>query len=152
MNFVILRTLHPVDLKYIREMVPNVSSEIVLQLKNLKPGNCIAFGSAFQVPTSMYIDLPDPRPLSNNVDLKNVWYKKPITDPSGAMADSVAPAAAPVVSIGGIQQQVQTMPFNPNLNSNVVQTVQPQQVASVVASPDMQTPQGGTEQNRFIQV
>ena len=152
MNFVILRTLHPVDLKYIREMVPNVSSEIVLQLKNLKPGNCIAFGSAFQVPTSMYIDLPDPRPLSNNVDLKNVWYKKPITDPSGAMADSVAPAAAPVVSVGGIQQQVQTMPFNPNLNSNVVQTVQPQQVASVVASPDMQTPQGGTEQNRFIQV
>ncbi len=69
MNFVILRTLHPVDLKYIREMVPNVSNEIVLQLKNLKPGNCIAFGSAFKVPTVMYIDLPDPRPLSNNVDL-----------------------------------------------------------------------------------
>ena len=75
-NFVVLRTLHPVDLKYIKEMVPNVSSEIVLQLKNLKPGNCIAFGSAFKVPTSMYIDLPNPRPLSNNVDLENVWYKK----------------------------------------------------------------------------
>ena len=57
-------------------MVPNVSSEIVLQLKNLKPGNCIAFGSAFKVPTSMYIDLPNPRPLSNNVDLENVWYEK----------------------------------------------------------------------------
>ena len=75
-NFVVLRTLHPVDLKYIKEMVPNVSSEIVLQLKNLKPGNCIAFGSAFKVPTSMYIDLPNPRPLSNNVDLENVWYEK----------------------------------------------------------------------------
>ena len=24
----------------------------------------------------MYIDLPNPRPLSNNVDLENVWYKK----------------------------------------------------------------------------
>ena len=45
------------NLKYIKEMVPNVSSEIVLQLKNLKPGNCIAFGSAFKVPTIMYIDL-----------------------------------------------------------------------------------------------
>ena len=76
MNFVILRTLHPIDLKYIKEMVPNVSSEIVLQLKNLKPGNCIAFGSAFKVPTIMYIDLPDPRPLSNNVDLEKVWYKQ----------------------------------------------------------------------------
>ena len=24
----------------------------------------------------MYIDLPDPRPLSNNVDLETVWYKE----------------------------------------------------------------------------
>ena len=74
-NFVILRTLHPVDLEYIRQMVPNVSSEVVLQLKNLKPGNCIAFGNAFKVPISMYIDIPNPRPLSNNVDLSTVWYK-----------------------------------------------------------------------------
>lgn len=74
MNFVILRTLHPKDLAYIKEMVPNISSEIVSQLKNLKPGNCIAFGSAFKVPIPMYIDLPSPRPLSNNVDLTNVWY------------------------------------------------------------------------------
>ena len=73
-NFIILRTMHPVDLRYIKEMVPNISSEIVLQLKNLKPGNCIAFGSAFKVPTSMYIDIPNPRPLSNNVDLDTVWY------------------------------------------------------------------------------
>ena len=43
-------------------------------LQNLKPGNCIAFGSAFKVPVSMYIELPNPRPLSNNVDLTNVWY------------------------------------------------------------------------------
>lgn len=76
-NFVILRTLHPVDLKYIKEMVPDVSSEIMLQLKNLKPGNCIAFGSAFKVPTIMYIDLPDPRPLSDNIDLTKVWYQAP---------------------------------------------------------------------------
>ncbi len=76
-NFMILRTMHPVDLKYIKEMVPNISNEIVLQLKNLKPGNCITFGTAFKVPTSMYIDLPDPRPLSNNVDLEKVWYEAP---------------------------------------------------------------------------
>ena len=78
-NFVILRTMHPVDLKYIKEMVPNISNEIVLQLKNLKPGHCVAFGSAFKVPTSLYIDLPDPRPLSNNVDLEKVWYDIPTT-------------------------------------------------------------------------
>lgn len=86
-NFVVLRTLHPVDLKYIEEMVPNVSSEVVLQLKNLKPGNCIAFGSAFKVPISMYIELPNPRPLSNNVDLETVWYKM--------IQETVASAATP---------------------------------------------------------
>ena len=94
MNFVILRTLHPVDLEYIRTMVPNVSSEIVLQLKNLKPGNCIAFGSAFKVPIQLYVDLPDPRPLSNNVDLENVWYNDP--QPPVPVAINMAPSVMPV--------------------------------------------------------
>ena len=73
-NFIILRTLHPKDLDYIKNMVPNISIEIVQQLKNLKPGNCIAFGNAFKIPVSMYIDLPNPRPMSNNVDISTVWY------------------------------------------------------------------------------
>ena len=125
MNFVILRTLHPTDLQYIREMVPNVSSEIVLQLKNLKPGNCIAFGSAFQVPTSMYIDLPDPRPLSNNVDLETVWYKD--VNPDALINQSVtsninAPA-------------VQTATFMPAQNN-----IQPQPIVGVAASQPIMTP------------
>lgn len=74
-NFIILRTLHPKDLDYIKNMVPNISGEIVQQLKNLKPGNCIAFGNAFKIPVSMYIDLPNPRPMSNNVDIGTVWYE-----------------------------------------------------------------------------
>ena len=78
-NFVILRMLHPKDLEYIKNMVPNISAEIVKQLKSLKPGNCIAFGSAFKVPISMYIDLPNPRPMSDNVNLTDVWYR-PITN------------------------------------------------------------------------
>lgn len=110
MNFLILRTLHPVDLKYIKEMVPNISSEIVLQLKNLKPGNCIAFGSAFKVPTIMYIEEPNPRPLSNNVDLETVWYPKEepvqnvqqqvyIPQNQGTTANSISPGIATNSSI-----------------------------------------------------
>ena len=75
-NFIILRTLHPKDLKYIEQMVPNITEEVVLQLKNLKPGNCIAFGSAFKVPITMYIDMPNPQPLSNNIDLKKIWFSQ----------------------------------------------------------------------------
>ena len=73
-NFIILRTLHPKDLTYIKEMVPDISIEIVEQLKNLRPGNCIAFGSAFKIPISMHVELPNPTPNSNNVDLQSVWY------------------------------------------------------------------------------
>lgn len=125
-NFVVLRTLHPVDLKYIKEMVPNVSSEIVLQLKNLKPGNCIAFGSAFKVPTSMYIDLPNPRPLSNNVDLENVWYEK--GTPNQAVQNN---QAANVQTI--MQQQIR----NASTKAPVQQQVMSQQPA-MQAMPNQQ--------------
>ena len=125
-NFVVLRTLHPVDLKYIKEMVPNVSSEIVLQLKNLKPGNCIAFGSAFKVPTSMYIDLPNPRPLSNNVDLENVWYEK--GTPNQAVQNN---QAANVQTI--MQQQIR----NASTQAPVQQQVMSQQPA-MQAMPSQQ--------------
>lgn len=74
-NFLILRTLHPKDLHYIKEMVPNVSIEIAEELKNLKPGNCIAFGNAFKIPINMYFQKADPEPLSNNVDISSIWYQ-----------------------------------------------------------------------------
>ena len=108
MNFVLLRTLHPVDLKYIKEMVPNVSNEIVLQLKNLKPGNCIAFGSAFKVPTPMYVDLPNPRPLSNNVDLEKVWYTAPAQQVPAANVQAVMQqqAQVPQQQESGIQERL----------------------------------------------
>ena len=73
-NFIILRTLHPRDLKYIREMVPNVSDEIMSMLKTLQSGHAIGFGSAFKVATSVKIEKPNPEPLSNNCDVVKVWY------------------------------------------------------------------------------
>lgn len=74
-NFIILRTLHPKDLDYIKNMIPDISIEIVNQLKGLQPGHCIAFGCAFKVPISMYIELPNPKPNSDNVDLSTIWYQ-----------------------------------------------------------------------------
>lgn len=141
-NFVVLRTLHPVDLKYIKEMVPNVSSEIVLQLKNLKPGNCIAFGSAFKVPTSMYIDLPNPRPLSNNVDLEKVWYNSPVQQPQNSVQNIM-------------QQQVNTSNFFQQASNRVVnQTtnqVPIQYSQRIQGQPVAQNGPQTVKQPRFIQ-
>ena len=73
-NFLVLRTLHPKDLQYIKEMVPNVSEEVLQILKTLQPGNAIAFGSAFKVPVSLKMEKPNPEPLSSNSDVAKIWY------------------------------------------------------------------------------
>ena len=132
-NFIILRTIHPVDLKYIKEMVPNVSTEIMLQMKNLKPGNCIAFGSAFKVPTVMRLDLPNPMPLSDNVNLEDIWYKdnRPkhlVQDVSATMQQAAqqgtyiqTPATQDVNQI--MQQQVAQQPVQQQVQQPVQQAV-----------------------------
>ena len=132
-NFVILRTMHPVDLEYIRTMVPNVSTEIVLQLKNLKPGNCIAFGSAFKVPTQLYVDLPNPRPLSNNVDLENVWY-------NDIKETTVGATVGAGVDISTQKFAAPTIP---------IQTAQTAQNANA-AKPAVAQPQAAPQVNTFI--
>ncbi len=107
-NFIILRTLHPKDLEYIRNMVPNMSSAIVEQLKTLQPGNCIAFGSAFKVPIAMKIEKPDPEPLSNSANIEKVWFERhemPTFGQANTFTTStVAPGAAtgtqPTIIIG----------------------------------------------------
>ena len=73
-NFLVLRTLHPKDLQYIKEMVPNVSDEVLAILKTLQPGSAIAFGSAFKVPVSVKMVKPDPEPLSSNSDVAKIWF------------------------------------------------------------------------------
>lgn len=139
-NFVILRTMHPVDLQYIKEMVPNISNEIVLQLKNLKPGNCIAFGSAFTVPTPMYIDLPNPRPLSNNVDLEKVWFTpRQVTQDVGFGLADVAAVQPQQLQQQVLQGQVAGQPVQQVMAQQAVQ--QPQQMQPQQMMPQQMMPQ-----------
>ena len=73
-NFLVFRMQHPRDLEYIRQMVPNVTDEIVSKFKILQPGNCMAFGVAFKLPLQIKLDLPNPTPLSQNIDISTCWY------------------------------------------------------------------------------
>lgn len=73
-NFLVFRMQHPKDLEYIREMVPNVTDEMVSKFKMLQPGNCVAFGVAFKLPLQLKIDMPNPAPLSQNIDISSCWY------------------------------------------------------------------------------
>ena len=62
------------DVSYIREMVPNITNEIVKRLRILQPGTCIAFGSAFKVPVIVKLDVPNPAPESSSCDISGVWF------------------------------------------------------------------------------
>ena len=73
-NFLVFRMLHPKDLLYVSEMLPNISEELVKVIKSLQPGNCMAFGNAFKVPIAIKLDKPSPEPLSNNADIVNAWF------------------------------------------------------------------------------
>lgn len=80
-NFFIFKMLHPLDVNYIHDMVPEITEEIIKKMKTLQPGNCMAFGSAFKLPTLIRIDMPNPAPSSSSCDVSSIWFvdRKPNT-------------------------------------------------------------------------
>lgn len=73
-NFLIFKMQHPHDVTFIRQMVPFITDEIVEKMKGLQPGTCVVFGSAFKLPTIVRMQMPNPEPMSQNVDVSKLWY------------------------------------------------------------------------------
>ena len=74
-NYIVFRLNNPTDIEYIRKIVPNVTDEMIMKIKALQPGFALMFGSAFKIPLTSKFDLPNPRPNSDNISIKNTWYK-----------------------------------------------------------------------------
>ena len=73
-NFLVLRMLHPKDLEYVEDMIPDITSEITKKLKTLQKGCAIGFGSSFRIPVLIKFDLPNPMPQSTNCDIMSSWF------------------------------------------------------------------------------
>ncbi len=73
-NFLVFKMFHPNDLAFVASILPNVSSGLIQKLKTFHSGTCICYGSAFKMPVVVNVDEPSPGPLSQNVDISNVWY------------------------------------------------------------------------------
>lgn len=80
-NFLIFKINHPMDVDYIKKMVPNISEEIVEKQKGLQSGTCLVFGQAFQIPLIVKMEMPSPEPKSANCDVATVWNGQ-ITKPT----------------------------------------------------------------------
>ena len=72
-NFFIFKMNHPRDIEYIKQMLPNISADIVEKQKSLQPGTCVAFGKAFKIPMIIHFDKPTPEPQSSNCDVIATW-------------------------------------------------------------------------------
>ena len=80
-NFLIFKMTHPKDIKYIEEMLPNISSDVIEKMKVLQPGNCVAFGGAFKIPMISKLKMPDPMPYSTNCNVSACWEEEPTNTP-----------------------------------------------------------------------
>ena len=80
-NFLIFKMNHPVDVEYIRKMVPNISDEIVEKQKSLQSGTCLGFGLAFRIPLIVKMEMPDPSPWSANCDVVTIWNGNTVSKP-----------------------------------------------------------------------
>ena len=95
-NFLIFKINHPVDVDYIKKMVPNISEELVEKQKTLQSGTCLGFGNAFQIPLIVKLEMPDPVPQSGNCDVVKIWNGDALrTVSSPNIPSSSTPLATP---------------------------------------------------------
>lgn len=72
-TFICLRITNPDDQTYIRRLVPEAEQDLVSILAGLRRGEAIVLGDAIPVPGRVLFDVPDPRPMSDDVDFRQHW-------------------------------------------------------------------------------
>ncbi len=87
-NFLIFKMTHPKDMKYIEEMLPGVSSDIIDKQKTIQPGTCVAFGSAFKIPMIVKLEIPNPAPYSSSCDITATWKRQIVEEKYVNIADA----------------------------------------------------------------
>ena len=74
-DYVVFRIFHPEDLKIIESISTNITVDSIERIKSLSPGNAFVFGTAFQLPTFVQLEMPNPQPKSASVNVENLWYQ-----------------------------------------------------------------------------
>ena len=125
-NFLIFKMTHPKDIKYIEEMLPNISADVIEKMKVLQPGNCVAFGSAFKIPMICKLEMPDPMPYSTNCNVSACWEEEPSSAPkitpepvsNNYVTEGVATEAIESDIAEGNDTPIVNEPINPNPVNN----------------------------------
>jgi energy-coupling factor transporter ATP-binding protein EcfA2 len=72
-NYVVMRLTNPDDQAYVRRLVPDSSVGLLAMLPVLRTGEALILGDSVVMPTRVLVDLPDPRPRSDDVEYGKWW-------------------------------------------------------------------------------
>ncbi len=74
-TFIVMRLTNPEDQDYVRRLVPDSLAGLMNMLPALRTGEALILGEAVAMPTRMMVDLPDPKPMSGDVEFAQSWQK-----------------------------------------------------------------------------
>lgn len=120
-NFLIFKMTHPKDIKYIEEMLPNISQDVIEKMKILQPGTCVSFGSAFKIPMIIKMEMPNPRPYSSSCDVSSYWESN--TNLNEEISSDIMGGAsaiieqAPITNSNSNEERNRTSFFQGNIDS-----------------------------------
>lgn len=72
-NFVVLRLTNFNDQNCVKRLLPDNNSSLVESLPSLSAGEALVVGDATTIPALIKMDMPDPKPKSDNIDFYSEW-------------------------------------------------------------------------------
>lgn len=75
-SFIVHRLQNPEDLRYFREIVPGIYSQLLDQLPSLAPRNALVLGECVQAPALVEMRQVNPEPRSKNPQFYKSWTKE----------------------------------------------------------------------------
>lgn len=72
-NFFVMRLVNPEDQNYVRRLVPEASAGLLSMLPALRVGEGLLLGDSVIMPTRLMVDLPEPRPSSDDIQYARWW-------------------------------------------------------------------------------
>jgi len=80
-SFIVHRLQNPEDLRYFREIVPEIHSILLEQLPSLASQTALILGECVRAPMHVKIRTASPKPQSKNPELWKHWTSKPVFEP-----------------------------------------------------------------------
>ena len=74
-NFVVHRIQNPDDLLHIRHMTPFISKSVLKRLPSLPRQHALIFGNAVNLPTTFRVREVEPRPKSDDAEIRKLWFR-----------------------------------------------------------------------------